>query len=104
MLEFWNRKMSLKDITFNHFKIHTQYSICEGAVKIEELAKYAKLSKFLSLGISDSYNLSGALEFSEELSKVGVHPIIGTQLNIRPTILLVKSHWLQKMKLDIKIY
>ena len=47
--------MSLKDITFNHFKIHTQYSICEGAVKIEELAKYAKLSKFLSLGISDSY-------------------------------------------------
>jgi len=46
--------MSLKDITFNHFKIHTQYSICEGAVKIEELAKYAKLSKFLSLGMSDS--------------------------------------------------
>ena len=71
--------MSLKDSTFNHFKIHTQYSICEGAVKIEELSKYAKLSKFLSLGISDSYNLSGALEFSEELSKAGVHPIIGTQ-------------------------
>ena len=75
--------MSLKDLTFNHFKIHTQYSICEGAVKIEELAKYAKLNKYLALGISDSYNLSGALEFSEELSKVGVHPIIGTQINIK---------------------
>jgi DNA polymerase-3 subunit alpha len=75
--------MSLKDITFNHFKIHTQYSICEGAVKIEDLAKYAKLTKFLSLGISDSYNLSGALEFSEDLAKVGVHPIIGAQLNIK---------------------
>ena len=25
--------------TFNHFKIHTQYSICEGAIKIEDLKK-----------------------------------------------------------------
>ena len=88
--------MSLKDITFNHFKIHTQYSICEGAVKIEELAKYAKLSKFLSLGISDSYNLSGALEFSEELSKAGVHPIIGTQLNIKTDNIIGKVSLIAK--------
>ncbi len=82
--------MSLKDITFNHFKIHTQYSICEGAVKIEELAKFAKLSKFLSLGISDSYNLSGALEFSEEISKAGVHPIIGTQFDASTSTITFK--------------
>ncbi len=88
--------MSLKDITFNHFKIHTQYSICEGAVKIEELAKFAKLSKFLSLGISDSYNLSGALEFSEEISKAGVHPIIGTQLNIKTDNIIGKVSLIAK--------
>ena len=94
--------MSLKDITFNHFKIHTQYSICEGAVKIEELAKYAKLSKFLSLGISDSYNLSGALEFSEELSKVGVHPIIGTQLNINTDNIIGKVSLIAKNEVGYK--
>ncbi len=88
--------MSLKDINFNHFKIHTQYSICEGAVKIEELAKYAKLSKFLCLGVSDSYNLSGALEFSEELSKAGVHPIIGTQLNIKTDNIIGKVSLIAK--------
>ena len=88
--------MSLKDISFNHFKIHTQYSICEGAVKIEELAKYAKLSKFLCLGVSDSYNLSGALEFSEELSKAGVHPIIGTQLNIKTDNIIGKVSLIAK--------
>ena len=65
--------------TFNHLKIHTQYSICEGAVKIEQLKEFCKKHKIKSLGISDTYNLSGALEFSENLSSVGTQPIIGTQ-------------------------
>ena len=66
--------------TFNHFKIHTQYSICEGAVKIDQLKDYCKKNKIKSLGLSDTYNLSGALEFSESLSSVGTQPIIGTQI------------------------
>ncbi len=52
--------------TFNHFKIHTQYSICEGAIKIEQLKDYCKTNKIQSLGISDTHILSGALEFSEK--------------------------------------
>ena len=66
--------------TFNHFKIHTQYSICEGAVKIDKLKDFCKKNKIKSLGLSDTYNLSGALEFSENLSSVGTQPIIGTQI------------------------
>ncbi len=66
--------------TFNHFKIHTQYSICEGAIKIDQLKDYCKTNKIQSLGISDSHILSGALEFSESLSSVGTQPIIGTQI------------------------
>ncbi len=66
--------------TFNQFKIHTQYSICEGAVKIDQLKDYCKKNKIKSLGLSDTFNLSGALEFSENLSSVGTHPIIGTQI------------------------
>ena len=68
---------------FNHLKIHTQYSICEGAIKIDDLAEYCKLKKIKALGLADSYNLCGALEFSEKLSKVGTQPIIGTQINFR---------------------
>ena len=30
---------------FNHFKIHTQYSICEGAIKIENLKNFCKDKK-----------------------------------------------------------
>ena len=68
---------------FNNLKIHTQYSICEGAIKIDELAEYCKSNKIKCLGLADSFNLCGALEFSEKLSKVGTHPIIGTQINVK---------------------
>ena len=62
--------------------MHTQYSICEGAIIIDELAEYCKNKKIKSLGLADSFNLCGALEFSEKLSKIGTHPIIGTQINL----------------------
>ena len=75
--------MPIGDKNFNNIKIHTQYSICEGAIKIDDLAEYCKSNKIKSIGLADSYNLCGALEFSEKLSKVGTHPIIGTQINLR---------------------
>ena len=68
---------------FTHFKIHTQYSICEGAIKISDLAKFCKEKKINAIGLSDSFNLCGALEFSEEISKVKTQPIIGSQINFQ---------------------
>ena len=68
---------------FTNFKIHTQYSVCEGAIKINDLAEYCKENKISAIGLSDSFNLCGALEFSETISKVGTQPIIGTQINFK---------------------
>ena len=69
--------------TFNHLKIHTQYSICEGAVKIDDLQDFSKSNKIQSLGLCDTTNLCGALEFAEKISKIGTQPIIGTQINFK---------------------
>ena len=68
---------------FNHLKIHTQYSICEGAARIDDLQEYSKKNKIKSLGLCDTLNLCGALEFAEKLSKSGTQPIIGTQINFK---------------------
>ena len=73
----------IKNQKFNHLKIHSQYSICEGAIKIENLKDYCKEHKLSSIGISDTSNLCGALEFAENISKVGTQPIIGTQINFK---------------------
>ena len=49
---------------FNQIKIHSQYSICEGALKIETLKEYCKKNKIQSVGLSDTYNLSGCLLYT----------------------------------------
>ena len=56
---------------FNHLKIHTQYSICEGAIKIDDLKIYSKENKIKSLALCDTINLCGALEFAEKISQAG---------------------------------
>ena len=67
--------MEKNENQFNNFKIHTQYSICEGAIKIDELADFCKKNNIKSAGLCDSFNLCGALEFSEKISKAGTQPI-----------------------------
>ena len=74
--------MATNNEEFFNLKIHTQYSICEGAIKIDDLANYCKINRIKAIGIADSYNLCGALEFAEKISKVGTQPIIGTQINL----------------------
>ena len=79
-------KLSMPEIKaqkFNHLKIHTQYSICEGAIKIDDLKNFCKENKVQSVGLSDTSNLCGALEFAENISKIGTQPIIGTQINFK---------------------
>ena len=56
-----------------NLKIHSQFSICEGAVKINKLSEFCKKNKVSAVGICDNENLSGALEFSNELSKIGTN-------------------------------
>ena len=69
--------------TYNHLKIHTQYSICEVAIKIDDLQDFSKSNKIQSLALCDTSNLCGALEFAEKISKAGTQPIIGTQINFK---------------------
>jgi len=68
---------------FTHLKIHTQYSICEGALRILDLAKHCKTNQIKAVGLCDSNNLCGALEFSELIAKSKTQPIIGIQINVK---------------------
>ena len=68
---------------FNHIKVHSQYSICEGALRIDQLSNFCKTNKIKAIGLSDTTNLCGALEFAESISKSGTQPILGTQINFK---------------------
>ena len=70
----------LKSVGFVHLHVHSAYSLREGALPIETLAKLAKADAMPALAITDTNNLFGALEFSEKLAKSGVQPIVGAQV------------------------
>jgi DNA polymerase-3 subunit alpha len=67
---------------FVHLKVHSAYSLLEGALTIPRLAKLAVGNGFPALGLTDTSNLFGALEFSDKLAGVGVQPIVGCTLQI----------------------
>ena len=70
---------------FVHLRVHSAYSLSEGAVKIPELAMLAKRLQMPAVGMTDSGNLFGALEFSATCAKQGVQPIIGCQIGVVAT-------------------
>ena len=57
----------IKSVGFVHLHVHSSYSLREGALTIETLAKLAKADQMPALAITDTNNLFGALEFSEKL-------------------------------------
>ncbi len=67
---------------FVHLRVHSAYSLAEGAVKIKDLIKLCVKHAMPAVAVTDTHNLFGALEFAEEAAKSGVQPIIGTLLGI----------------------
>ncbi|MGO4705175.1 DNA polymerase III subunit alpha [Microvirga sp. 2MCAF38] len=72
----------LQEVGFVHLHVHSSYSLLEGAMKVEYLAKLAAADKQPALALTDTNNLFGALEFSQKLSGMGMQPIAGLQLSV----------------------
>src|SRR3954464_8431439 len=68
---------------FVHLRVHSAYSLSEGAIKIAKLAALCAANDMPAVALTDTRNLFGALEFSSECTKVGVQPIIGCQIAVR---------------------
>ncbi|MDX2103209.1 MAG: DNA polymerase III subunit alpha [Alphaproteobacteria bacterium] len=69
--------------SFVHLRLHSAYSLSEGAVRIKELVKTCAKEGMPAVAITDTGNLFGAIEFRLAALDAGVQPIIGCQLAIR---------------------
>lgn len=67
---------------FIHLRVHSAYSLLEGALKIPQIIQQAISDHAPAVAITDTNNLFGALEFSQHCLSYGVQPIIGCQLNV----------------------
>ena len=68
---------------FIHLTNKTEYSLSEGALPISRLAELCNVNSMPAVGITDTNNMFGALEFSERVSSAGVQPIIGCNIKIK---------------------
>ena len=68
---------------FIHLTNKTEYSLSEGALPISRIAELCQSFQMPAVGISDTNNMFGALEFSERISQVGVQPIVGCNIKIK---------------------
>ncbi|MFN3853599.1 MAG: DNA polymerase III subunit alpha [Phreatobacter sp.] len=68
--------------TFVHLRVHSAYSLLEGALTIGRLAKLAAADAMPALAVTDTGNLFGALEFSEKMAEAGIQPIVGLTLGV----------------------
>jgi len=69
---------------FVHLHVHSQYSLLDGANRIDLLLEQAKQYQMSSLAITDHGNLFGAIEFYQKAKKAGIKPIIGCEAYLAP--------------------
>ncbi len=64
--------------------LHTEYSLLDGGIRIDDLISKAKKYNLAALSITDHGNLFGAIDFYNRVSKAGLKPIIGCEVYIAP--------------------
>lgn len=69
---------------FVHLHVHTQYSLLDGACRVEELAHKASQAGMPALAITDHGNMFGAIHFYQAAQKANIKPIIGCEVYVAP--------------------
>ena len=105
---------------FIHLRVHTEYSLLEGAVRLKTLPALAAAAGMPAVGVTDTNNMFAALEFSVAAAAKGVQPIHGCQISLAydppepggkprdpaPIVLLAQDEagYLNLLKLNAALY
>ncbi|MFM8666730.1 MAG: PHP domain-containing protein, partial [Betaproteobacteria bacterium] len=71
-------------MAFVHLRTHTEFSVVDGTLRIDEAARAAAQDRQVALAITDLGNLFGAVKFYRACRSQGVKPIIGADLWMEP--------------------
>ena len=91
----------IKQLTFVHLRCHSEYSIVDGIVRIDDYVKQALNDKMPALALTDLSNLFGAIKFYKNARGKGIKPILGCDIWLENTanrdqptrlLLLCQSH------------
>lgn len=77
--------------SFVHLHVHTEYSLLDGASRIDELIQHARDLNMPAIAITDHGNMYGAVEFYKKAKEYGLKPIIGCEVYVAPRSRLDKT-------------
>jgi DNA polymerase-3 subunit alpha len=109
-----------KDPRFIHLRVHSEYSLLEGAVRLKKLPGLCRDAGMPAVAVTDTNNMFAALEFSVTASAAGIQPIMGCQVDLAyvaaapgerpkppaPVVLLAQNErgYINLMKLNSCLY
>ncbi|UXH76682.1 DNA polymerase III subunit alpha [Roseateles amylovorans] len=71
-------------MAFVHLRIHTEFSVVDGTLRIDDAAKAAAKDGQVALGLTDLANMFGGVKFYNACRKKGVKPILGAEVWVEP--------------------
>ncbi len=83
--------MSQPRTDFVHLHVHTQYSLLDGAIRLDPLIQRAQEFGMTAVAMTDHGTMFGAVEFYEKATKAGLKPIIGCECYLAPRKLTDKT-------------
>ncbi len=79
-----DRSLSEKQRPFVHLHVHTEYSLLDGAIRIDKMLEKALSLNMDSVALTDHGNMFGSIEFYSKARDIGVKPIIGCETYVAP--------------------
>lgn len=79
-------------MAFAHLHVHTEYSLLDGACRIERLLDTAQEMGYQAVAITDHGNMYGTIDFYKAAKKRGVKPIIGCEVYVAKRTRFDKVH------------
>ena len=81
-------------MSFVHLHVHTEFSLLDGACRIDKVAEKAKSLGQTALAITDHGVMYGAVAFYKACQAAGIKPIIGCEVYVAPRCMRDKEHGL----------
>ena len=104
----------VEKLDFVHLHVHSEYSLVDGIIRIDELVEHSENLGYHSVALTDLTNLFGLIEFYRSARKKGIKPIVGSEINVAkdkdsisaPLVLLAinKQGYINLTKLVSKAY
>ena len=79
------------DTPFVHLHVHTQYSLLDGAIRLDPLLKRVAEFGMDAVAITDHGTMFGVLEFHEKAKKAGIRPVLGCECYVAPRTISDRS-------------